>query len=133
MPPEQPNEPTSQGGYEVTEQTGVTVEELPGPGAKPTTHEDQADDDGGEQLPSSDGPKPKRDRLNEFGALLKDGHGLSREDGLAVVSMMLDQPITALSQLSAAEVEYLFRQVGSRSKDEFAGMVERARRIAAGG
>lgn len=87
----------------------------------------------GEQLPSADGPKARRAQVNALVTLLKDKGAAEHKDHLAVVSMMLDQPIPALANLSADEVTYLYNQVDRRSHAEFAGMVDRARRIAAGG
>lgn len=126
-PPVRAPEPTSQGGYEVTAQTDVTAEELPGPGAT------NAEGDG-EQLPSSDGPKARRVQLAALATLLKDSGAESHTDQLAVLSLMLDQPIPALNVLSADEATYVYSQVEKKAKaGEFVGTLERARKIAAGG
>jgi hypothetical protein len=125
-----PAESTSQGGYEITEQTGVTAEELPGSGAAT----ESAPQDGGEQLPSSDGPKARRVQLAALATLLKDSGAESHTDQLAVLSLMLDQPIPALNVLSADEATYVYSQVEKKAKaGEFVGTLERARKIAAGG
>jgi len=87
----------------------------------------------GEEPPSADGPKARRAQVNALVTLLKDKGALEHSDHLAVVSTMLDQPIPALGNLSAAEVTYLYNQVDRRTHQEFAELLERARRIAAGG
>ena len=110
VPPEQPAEP------------------------EPTTDEDQADEDGGEQLPSSDGPKARRPQLDAIGELLTNNGATEREEKLAVLSLLLDQNIPAANVLSAAEATYVFNRIEKKVADgEFAELLKRARRIAAGG
>jgi hypothetical protein len=87
----------------------------------------------GEELPPADGPKARRAQVNALGTLLKDKGALEHADQLAVVSTMLDQPIPALGNLAAAEVTYLYSRVDGLTHKEFAELLERARRIAAGG
>lgn len=140
-----PAEPPAAGAVEEKDPTGESVSQ-PGDGdagtvppeqpaePKPTTDEDQADDDGGEQLPSSKGPKARRTQLDAIGELLSNNGATEREDKLAVLSLMLDQPIPAANVLSAEEATYVFAQLEKKiAAGEFAGTLERARRIAAGG
>lgn len=125
-----PAEKPSQGGYEITEQTDVTVDDLPGPGAPAESGEDTA-----EPMPSGKGPKARRAQLTALVTLLGDNGATVIGDQLAVVSTMLDQRIPAIlnGDLTAEEVTYLYTRITTLAdKGEFAGLLERARKIAAG-
>jgi len=96
---------------------------------EPTTDEDQADGP-----PSSKGPKARRTQLDAIAKLLDANGAEAREDKLAVLSLMLDQPIPAANVLSDAEATYVFNRIETKVQaGEFAELLERARRIAAGG
>lgn len=113
---------------------GPVEETASGDAPEPTADGGQADDDGTEAMPSSEGPKARRTQLDAIGKLLSDNGAEAREDKLAVLSLMLDQPIPAANVLSADEATYVFTQLEKKvAAGEFAGTLERARRIAAGG
>jgi hypothetical protein len=111
-------EPKSQGGYEVTEQTDVTADELPGPGTPPAAG----------QPPSGKGTKARRAQITALVTMLKDnGVKDSSHDLLAVVSLLLDERLPALSDLTAEEVTYLYSRIPELvSGGDFAGTIERA-------
>ena len=118
---------------EHTDAEGVPTEPPAEPDTpEPTTDEDPAD--GADQLPSSEGPKARRTQLDAIAKLLDDNGAKAREDKLAVLSLMLDQNIPAAGVLSADEATYVFTQLERKvAAGEFAGTLERARRIASGG
>lgn len=123
--PQQPGETewTSQSDVEVTGQTGVEVEELPGPGSAPAPAE-QAD------VPNGDA-KIGRLQMAELVNLLNDNGATTRNDQLAVVSLLVDERVAGLKDLTVREHAYLMKRVPELvAGGGFAGTIERARQAA---
>ena len=122
--PEQPaaTEWTSQGNVEITEQTGVEGEDLPGPGTPPAETE-----------PSSEDDKAKISRLQlaELVNLLNDSNVKVRADQLAVLSLLIDERVAGLNDLTVGEHRYLMSRIPELiAAGTFAGTIERARQAA---
>jgi hypothetical protein len=120
---EKPEGWTSQGGYEITEQTGVTGEDLPGPGSTQTDTDEQEDPN--DTVPVS------RLQVAELVNLLNDNDVKTRVDQLAVVSLLVDERVAGLKDLVVKEHRYLMRRIPELvAGGDFAGTIERARQAA---